>query len=127
MLRQDCDAIEYPLRGRVGLRKVKLDGRRIQFLDRDRLTTDDQEIPLRRMHFFIEMQAKREDNIVGTEGVTVGKTQTSSKHECVRESVARDLPTLRQGWRGQLRDCIDVQQVRRHPSDDVAGGLIDGI
>src|SRR3954470_4703107 len=102
MLRQNCDAIEDSLRGRIRLRKVKLDGRRIQFLDRDRLAADDQEIPLRRMRFFIEMQAKGEDNIVGAERVAIRKTQPSSKREHVRKSVARDLPALRQGWRGLL-------------------------
>src|SRR3954454_22455417 len=111
MLRQDCDAVEYPLRGRIGLRKLKLDGRCIQFLYYDRLPANDQKISLRGMHFFIEVDAKSEDNIVGTERLTIGETQPSTKGERVLEPVTRDLPALRQGWSGLLGDRIDVQQV----------------
>jgi len=102
MLGQNGDAIEDPLGGRVRFGELKLDGRCVQFFNRDRLPADDQKISLRRMNLLIEMKAKGEDDIVSAERMPIGKTQSATERERVLEPIGRHLPSLRQCRNGLL-------------------------
>src|SRR5260370_21838084 len=62
--RQNGHPIEKPLSHAVSLRQLKYDCPRIQFANRNRLSANNQQIALGRVHALVEVHAKREQDIV---------------------------------------------------------------
>ena len=92
MARQNRNAVEQPFRGRIGLRQFKADGVVVYFYDGDGFSADNEQIPLRRIHFFVEINLKTEDHVVRVEWFAIGETDAAAKLQRVLPAVARDAP-----------------------------------
>ncbi len=68
---QDGHAIENSFARAIGLRQLKNDGLRIQFLDDNRFPANDQKIPLWGVDAFVEIHAESEEDIIRIQRLTV--------------------------------------------------------
>src|SRR6266849_10657544 len=100
MSRQDGQAVEQPLTGAVGFDHLKDDRLRVNLSDGDWLAADNQEVALRRMRVFVEIDTEGEEYIIRIHWLAVGEFQALSKDESVCQSVGRDFPGF-----GQRRFC----------------------
>src|SRR5260370_3803848 len=124
--RQNAHPIEKPLSHAVSLRQLEYDCPRIQFANRNRFSANNQQIALGRGDALGEVNAKREQDIVRVEWMSVRETQAFSQSERVLEAVWRNFPGLRQSGFRELCRAIDVNQVRLHCADHVARRRIRG-
>src|SRR5580704_17651688 len=119
MTRQDRNASEQPLGGRVGLREFKANGVVVQFRDGDRFSANDEQIALRRIDFFVEVNLKTEDDVVRVERLSVGEAQAAAKLQRVLLAVAGNAPGLCQRGFGLQRRAIDMNQIGGEAANDV--------
>ena len=126
MARQHRQAVEQPLANRVRLRQVHLHRVLIDLAHGDRHPADDQQVVLRRADFFVQVNAKREEDIVGVERFAVGETDAAAKRQRETAAIGRNGPRPRQRWLRLLRFTIEVNQVRRRPREDVLRRGVDG-
>src|SRR5215472_1197232 len=126
MTRKDGYAVKDSFGGRVRLRQLKPDAVRIQLLNANRLAGDDQQVALRSIDLFVEIDLETEDHIVRIEGLAVREMQTAAKLQRILPAILRNLPRLRQGRLRLLRSAINVNQVSRKASNDFTRSLVKG-
>ncbi len=121
---QDRDEVEDALTGSVGLRELELDAVRIELPHFNRLSPDDEQVPLRRSHLLVEIRGESEHHVVRIERMSIGEAHSAPELEGVPAAVLRHLPGLREARFGQVRSPIDVHEVGHHELDDRPGGRI---
>ncbi len=124
--RQHRHAVEHPLTHGVGRRQVHLHRVLIELADGDRLVADDQEIPLRRPDFLVQVHPEREHHVVCVKGLTIGKADAAAQRQREAAAVGRDGPGARERRLRLLRFAIDVNQVRRRAGDDLLRRCVNG-
>ena len=92
----------------------------------DRFPANHQQISLRGMHIFIEIDPKSEEHIIRIERLPVRKFQSPPEHDCVRQAVWRDLPGLGQCRFRLLRRAVNMDEVGLHYANHFAGSRISG-
>ncbi len=53
------------------------------FSNSDRLAFEDEKIALRRIELFVQVELKREDYVVGVEGLSVGEANAAAEFEYI--------------------------------------------
>src|SRR6202034_1126340 len=117
---QDREAVEEALGGGIRLGQSELNCIGVDFADNDGFSADYQQVALRRVYFFVEIEVEAEDHIIGVERLTVGEAQALAEMQCVLLAVGRNAPGFREGRLGFLRGAVDVDQVGREAADYVA-------
>src|SRR5437879_11213845 len=97
---------------------------RVYLAHSDRFPANDQEISLRSMYVFIEIDPETEEHIICIERLPVRESQSPPKHECVREAVWRDLPGLGERRFRLLRRPVDMDEVGLHDANHFAGSRV---
>jgi hypothetical protein len=111
MLGQHRDRVEDALAGRVGTAELERHGVRVDLLDPDRLSVDQQQGPICRAHLRVEVDLEAEDNVVGVEGLAVREQHVVAEIEGIAAAVLGDRPRFRQGGLGPLGQPVDVDEV----------------
>ena len=73
MFGQDGQTVEQPFADAVRLGQLKNHGLRVELANRDGFAADNQQVALRGMHVFIEVNAKGKQDVVGINRLAVGK------------------------------------------------------
>src|SRR5271154_496237 len=126
MARGDGETVKEALGYSVRFRQLKNYSLWILFADFDGLAADDEEISLRSVDIFVEVDAKREENVVGIQRVTVGELDSLAKNERVGEAIGRDFPGFGERGFRQLSGAIDMDKIGLHYGDQFAGAGVDG-
>src|SRR4051812_41002983 len=121
MFRQHRNIVKEPFSRRVRLTQFKADGVLSILPHRDGFVIDDQQVALRRMQLFVEVDLEAEEDVVGIERLPVGKSNSAAKLEGVMKTVFRNFPRLGESRLAQLRHSINVYEVRSHPANYIAG------
>ena len=79
MLGKDCEAIEDSLAGAVRFGEIEFDGVVVDLFYDDGFVVDDEEVALRRVERFVEIQLEGEDDVVGCEGCAVGEFHVATR------------------------------------------------
>src|SRR5439155_25046412 len=88
VLRQNRNVIEQPLCGGVRLGEVELDRVPIELANAKRLSSDDEQIALRRSNLLVQVHLEREQHIIGIEGMPVGEAEPSAQRQNIPAAVA---------------------------------------
>src|SRR6267143_1067066 len=91
---KDRQAIEQPFAHAVGLRQLKDNSTRVYLAHGYRFSANNQEIALRSMHVFVEVETESEKHVIRVQGLPVRELQSMPQYKCVRETVRRDFPGL---------------------------------
>ena len=72
------------------------------------------------MDCLILIHTKCEQNVVGVERMAVRKLEATPKFDSVFQPVLRNFAAFRECWFRELRDPIDVDEIRLHQANDFA-------
>ena len=126
MARQDGETIEESFFDAIGLGELENERVRVEFVNGDRFAADNQQIALRGVDIFVEVDAKGEEDVIGIERMAVREAQTFAQRERVMEAVRGNLPGLGESGFGELGGTVDVNEVGLHDGDDFPGGSVRG-
>ena len=76
------------------------------------------------MHVFVEIGTESEKHVIRVQRLPVREFQSLAQYECVGETVRRNLPGLGKRRFRQLRRAVDMDEVRLHDANDLAGSRI---
>jgi hypothetical protein len=124
--RQDVEAVEEALSGRVGFGKVEAEAVGGELGKADGLAVGREQVSLRRGEFVVLIDGEREDDVVGVEGMAVGKADSAAQVDGAGEAVGGELPTLRERGFGGEGGGVDADEAAVEQPEDVARGSVDG-
>src|SRR5262249_12496289 len=110
----------------VRFREIELNRVLVDLADANRLSPDDQQIPLRRARVLVEIRAKREHHVVGVDGMTVGESEAVAEHDRVSAAIWGNGPRPGERGFGLLRFAIDVNEVGDGAGNHVTRNAVDG-
>ena len=78
------------------------------------------------MQFLVEIYLERKDNVIGVEGLAVGKTEAVAQVHGEHAAILGESPRFGQRGLGLLRCAVDVDQIGRQAADHFTGRGVCG-
>src|SRR5437899_3451282 len=126
MASKNGHAVEEAFTGAVGFGYLKDDSLWVGLSNDDWFATDNQEVALRGVSVFVEVDLESEEHVIRVHRLAVGEFQAFAQEEGVSEAVGRHFPGFGKSGLGELSGAIDVDEIRLHDADDFAGAGVGG-